>query len=174
MVQAFSSIQYKIINKCFINTSLQVKTCLNVFNECIKHMHLYWNLYITFILGYWIVDLPKRFQLAVSYWIDSTLFWRGTYGNHAIARVCLIWSVTILTPRIPQMDRQEWTEYTYIVVNYIITCWYSRVCCHFTSIKGKLILSKFYDIIRDKCETESSNSSYQNQNWASLFIRKKK
>lgn len=47
MVQAFLSqggnnfIQYKIINKCFINTSLQVKTCLNVFNECIKHMHLY-------------------------------------------------------------------------------------------------------------------------------------
>lgn len=36
----------------------------------------------------------------------------------------------------------------------------------------KIILSKFYDI-RDKCETESSNSSYQNQNWASLFIRKK-
>lgn len=34
--------------------------------ECIKHMHLYWNLYITFILGYWIVDLPKRFQSAVS------------------------------------------------------------------------------------------------------------
>lgn len=39
MVQAFLSqggnnfIYYKIINKCFINTSLQVKTSLNVFYD---------------------------------------------------------------------------------------------------------------------------------------------
>lgn len=84
---------------------------------------------------------------------------------------CLIWSVTILAPNTSNgQARMNGIHIHNRMVYYYLLVFSCLLPFYFN--QRKIILSKFYDI-RDKRETESSNSSYQNQNWASLFIRKK-